>query len=299
MRDRSVLDRSGNPYKPSTTRSYEQAARTYLIPALGRLRLSDVRRADVQALVEQLRAKGLQPSTIHNKLDPLRVVYRRAVRDDLVAVDPTVELELPRIRGRREHVAAPPHAEALLEALPVAERALWATALYAGLRVGELRALRWRDIDFDAGVIRVERGWDDVEGEQEVKTDAGRRVVPLAGRLRAELAAHKLRGGRRAAELVFGRTGSSAFVRTTVRRRALEAWKAARLQSLTPHEARHTCASYLIAAGLNAKQVQTYIGHSDVRTTFNVYGHLLPGDEAGAAAQIDAFLGVPRAGGAS
>ncbi len=65
-----------------------------------------------------------------------------------------------------------------------------------------------------------------------------------------------------------------------------------RLEPLTPHEARHTCASYLIAAGLNPKQVQTYIGHSDVRTTFNVYGHLLPGDEATAAAQLDALLGT-------
>jgi integrase len=64
------------------------------------------------------------------------------------------------------------------------------------------------------------------------------------------------------------------------------------LEPLTPHEARHTCASYLIAAGLNPKQVQTYIGHSDVRTTFNVYGHLLPGDEATAAAQLDALLGT-------
>jgi integrase len=247
---------------------------------------------------------------VHNKLDPLRVVYRRAIRADLVTIDPTLELELPRIRGHRDRVAAPVDAEILLEALPAAERALWTTAFYAGLRVGELRALRWTDVDFDAGVIRVERGWDDVEGEQEVKSDAGRRVVPLAGRLRQELAAQKLRTGRGAGQLVFGRTAALPFVRSTARARALRAWEhanariredaeqrgekvddAALLAPLTPHEARHTCASYLIAAGLNAKQVQTYIGHSDVRTTFNVYGHLLPGDESGAAAQLDAYLG--------
>jgi len=64
------------------------------------------------------------------------------------------------------------------------------------LRIGELRALRWARVDFDAGLIRVERGWDDVEGEIEVKTGAGRRVVPLAGVVRRELAALKLRTGR-------------------------------------------------------------------------------------------------------
>jgi len=66
------------------------------------------------------------------------------------------------------------------------------------------------------------------------------------------------------------------------------------LTPLTAHEARHTCASYLIAAGLNPKQVQTYIGHSDVRTTYNIYGHLLPGDEREAAARLDVCLDGPQ-----
>jgi integrase len=71
---------------------------------------------------------------------------------------------------------------------------------------------------------------------------------------------------------------------------------------LTPHEARHCAASYLIAAGLNAKELSVYIGHSDVRTTFNRYGHsdvrttfnrhghLMPGGERAAVAKLDAFL---------
>jgi integrase len=62
------------------------------------------------------------------------------------------------------------------------------------------------------------------------------------------------------------------------------------LEPLTPHQARHSCASYLIAAGLNAKQLSTCVGHSDIRTTYNVYGHLMPGGEAEATAQLDAFF---------
>ena len=61
-------------------------------------------------------------------------------------------------------------------------------------------------------------------------------------------------------------------------------------EPLSPHEARHTCASYLIAAGLNDMQLQRYIGHSDVRTTKNVYGHLFPGDRERVAAALDAYL---------
>ena len=312
MRDDRVLDRSGKPYKPATIRSYERAARLDAIPFFGHRKLSDVRRRDVQAYVDHLRGRGLASSTVLNRLDVVRVLYRRAVRDERIAVDPCMNLELPAVRPERRTVAGVDRAAALLAALPDAERAMWATGVYAGLRRGELRALRWDAVDFEAGVIRVERGWDDVEGEQDPKSYAGRRVVPIAGVLRRELAAHKLRTGRGTAELVFGRTATSPFIPSTARHRALKAWgwklvttktetgqrrttweKARKdaLEPLTPHEARHTCASYLIAAGLNPKQVQTYIGHSDVRTTFNVYGHLLPGDEVTAAAQLDALLG--------
>ena len=80
----------------------------------------------------------------------------------------------------------------------------------------------------------------------------------------------------------------------TFRRRARKAWKAAGLDPLTPHECRHTCASYLIAAGVNDMQLTRYIGHTDARTTKNIYGHLFPGDAQQAAAQLDAYLDGSR-----
>jgi len=297
MRSGRVLDRSGKPYKPATIRSYERAARLDAVPLLGVMRLSDVHRRDVQRYIDDLRRRGLAPSTVLNRLDVVRVLFRRAVRDELITVDPCRNLELPAVRGRRRTIASPGRAAELIDALPEAERAFWATAFYAGLRRGELRALRWEDVDMAGGIICVRRGWDDVEGEIDPKSYAGARTVPVAGALRRELAAYKLHSGRGPQDLVFGRTAQEPLVPTTIRSRARRAWAHAGLAALTPHEARHTCASYLIAAGLNPKQVQTYIGHSDVRTTFNIYGHLLDGDEAKAAAQLDALLeGSPARG---
>lgn len=314
MRSGEVLDRTGRPYKPSTIRSYEQALDGYVRPELGRRRLSDVRRKDVQALVNRWRAEGLAPGTIRNKLDPLRVIYRQAIENEDMALDadPTKHLKLPANRGRRDRIETPARAAKLIAALPESDRAMWATAFYAGLRRGELRALRWRDVDFDQGVVHVRHGWDDVEGEQETKSDAGVRRVPLAGALRRELAAHKLRTGRADDGLAFGRTATAPFIPSTTRRRARTAWgwkqvsikdpepggartvwvksREDALEPLTPHEARHCCASYLIAAGVNAKELSEYIGHSDIRTTFNLYGHLLPGGEKEAVAKLDALL---------
>ena len=68
------------------------------------------------------------------------------------------------------------------------------------------------------------------------------------------------------------------------------AWEVAGLSGLTLHEARHTFASLMIAAGANAKQIQTYMGHASISITYDLYGHLLPGDEAQAAALLDAYL---------
>ena len=114
-------------------------------------------------------------------------------------------------------------AEALIGALAGDEhdeRALGACAFY-GLRRGELRAVRWSDVDFAAGMIHVVRGWDDADGPITTKSLAGERRGPLAGQLRKLLIAHKLTSKRHGADLVFGRTATLPFISSTVRARAL------------------------------------------------------------------------------
>jgi integrase len=293
--DGSILDRSGKPYKPSTARGYEQMLRCYILPALGPRKLSAVQRRDIQDFADALRAQGLSPSTINNIVDPLRVIFRRAIRRDEIAIDPTNDLDMPAIRGRRERIEPREKAHELLAALPASERAFWATAFFCGLRRGELRGLQWLHVDFGAGVVRVERSWDPVKGPVDVKTGAGHRAVPMAFAARRELIAHKARTDRDGEGLVFGRTRTEAFFASTIRARANKAWKAAGLEPITPHEARHCAISYFIAAGLDWKQISTWAGHGDVRQTWNRYGHLIPGGEEAAAARLDAYLEPPDA----
>jgi integrase len=111
-----------------------------ILPRLGHLRLSAVTRAAVQDFADELTAQGLSASTVQNTLDPLRVIFRRAIRRDVVAVDSTEHLELRRPKGRRERIATPAEAVALLAPLPDFERVLYATATYTSMRRRELRA---------------------------------------------------------------------------------------------------------------------------------------------------------------
>jgi integrase len=193
-------------------------------------------------------------------------------------------------------------AAVLIDALPNEhDRAVWATALYAGLRLGELQALRDDDVDLQAGLIRVERTWDKLEGDIDPKSRSGRRKVPIVAALRAHLAAHKLRRGNEGG-FFFG-SGKRPFDRAMLIKRSERAWAAAavgvfltgrplpvELDQIGLHEARHTCASIFIAAGVNVKVLSTYLGHSSIQITLDRYGHLMPGSESEAVGLVDTHL---------
>jgi integrase len=287
----AIRNRSGDVYKPSAIRGYEAALRLRVKPDIGHARLSDVRRTDLQAFVERLVAFGHDPSTIQVTLMPLRAIYRRAIAQGLVEVNPTTGLELPAVRSKRDRIASPEEAAALIAALPRQDRGLWATAMYAGLRRGELMALRWADVDLGAGLVRVERSWDAKEGFIEPKSAVGRRTVPIAAVLRRYLVEHRL-ASVHTEGLVFGKTAGEPFSPTAVRERSKGAWKQAEMTPITLHESRHTFASLMIAAGVNAKALSTYMGHANISITLDRYGHLMPGNEVEAAGMLDRYLGT-------
>jgi integrase len=277
----------GDPYKPSVLRTYESALRLRILPTIGGAKLGDIKRKDIKRLVDEMLAAGASASLIRNTFVPLRVIYGRAIEDGDVHVNPVSGVRLPRVRGRSERIATPSEAAALLAALDH-DRALWATAFYAGLRRGELLALDWRRVDLARGEIRVERSWDTQAGFVAPKSDAGNRVVPIVGELRDVLLAHRL--ATWSDGLVFGASPMTVAGPTGIRGRALRAWHKAGLEPIGLHEGRHTFASICIAASVNAKSIQEYMGHSSIEVTFDLYGHLMPGAHSEAVNLVDAYL---------
>lgn len=282
-----VRNRSGEVYKPSVLRGYEQKFRLHIYPAIGHVQVGDVRVRHVQRLVDQLVADGVAASSVRNTVNPLRALYKDLIRRELVSQDPCVAVALPSGEAARDRIASVPEALALIEALPEEDRPLWATAFFAGLRRGELMALRWCDVDWKARIITVSRSYDPGSGGHFVapKTKKGARSVPMPEILVQYLATDLTIMG----ELCFGRPSGKPFGNWAIVR-AHDRWKAAGLEPINLHECRHTYASLMIAAGVNIGTVSDYMGHASVTITLDRYRHLMPGNELEAMGLLNDYV---------
>lgn len=290
-----IRNRSGRVFKPSAVRGYRTALKR-AGDYFGAVRLDRWTLPDLQLYVDY-RARKAAPSTVHNDVIALRALYAWARRrhHGLGERDAFKGLLLPRGETARERIAAPAEMSLLVAALPDDDRALMAVAAYAGLRRGEGMALAREHVDLKARVIRVRRAWD--PGSRSFvapKTDAAVRDVPIVGRLAVILEDHLARMPEGRQLLFAGTRGSGASTRPMSEgaflKRARKRWDDLELNPIGLHEARHTYASVAIAAGVNAKTLCTYMGHSSITVTFDRYGHLMPGSEIEALELMDAFL---------
>jgi integrase len=173
----------------------------------------------------------------------------------------------------------------VLEAAGLIYRPILATAIFTGLRQGELLGLTWADVDFDAGLVRVRKqlGRDGVRVEPKT-AQAVRDVVmmPALGRL---LRAHKLASPYSgAADPVFASSAGTPHHYRNIGRRGLEkAVERAAIPAPNPrfHDLRHTAASLLVAEGLNVVFVSRQLGHASPDITLRVYAHLFDRAEHG------------------
>lgn len=297
-----VRDRSGHTYKPGTLREYARVLRLRVLSEFGSSQLAAITRGDLQAFIDRMLTEELAASTIRNTINPLQAIFRHAVRRELAPLNPTRDLELPVARGRRDRIATAVEASRLIEALPPEDQGLWATAFYAGLRRGELQALRGSDIDLKRSEIHVQRSWDQEEGPIPPKSKAGTRTVPLLAVLRPYF--EDAPSGH---DLVFGRSQDQPFDPKTIGGRAKRSWDDANaadsadarlrpaLDPMTLHECRHTFASLLIDAGVNPKAIQEFMGHATIEETFSRYGHLMPGARDQARELVDAYMSAATA----
>ncbi len=270
--------------RPRTRIGYEISLRRHVLPRLGRLPIAGVSEDHVARLIREMREAGLSAWTIRGTLTPLSLVLSYAVRRGLAPHNPVKRLEgneRPR-GGRREmRILDRDEIAALLEAADPAHRTLLATAVFSGLRRGELLGLLWREIDFEAGVIRVSRALDHEGRRVDPKTAGAVREVVLMPALARLLREHRLASPHsRDEDFVFAAASGRARDGRNVLRRGLgKAVERAGLGGderprLRFHDLRHTFASLVIAGGADVVWASGQLGHADPSITLRVYSHL-------------------------
>jgi integrase len=291
---------------PSTFAEYRRALLLHIGPRLGERTLASLRTEDVDVLIAALEADGKAAGTVRNIVTPLRKMLADAVRQGKLVANPAAKADLPPAQAFTGKEIPTGHTEAIRAALadlaamdPIRSEpdlffvCLFDVALGTGLRLGELRALRWRDIDRDRRLIRVERAYSRREVRQP-KSEAGVRSVPLFPSVDAafrELAARAVERDLYAPdELVFATIRGTPLHESNLNRRvwrpALERAGLAHV-GYRFHDLRHTCVSRLVAAGADVKLVQVVAGHASPLITLQRYSHLLDARVSEAAERFD------------
>jgi integrase len=294
-RDGKALNKRGQRYKRTAIADVEECLRVHVEPKFGSRRLADIRRGQVQALVDEL-TPTLSGSQVRAIVNSLRSLYRWAQDREIVSHDPAALVRLPAMNATPiERVASPAEFKVLLAALPLDVAVPYALAGYAMGRRAQITRLTWAEVDLEIGAIE----WG-VEWEAR-KYQASQRVVPIVAPLWTMLKRRKLEQGRPEDGLVcspLAGWGSSGRLNTGwLAIRARRTWEQAGLRPITLQEARHTAATWLDAAGVTPKVASVLMGHATpahqpgaASITLARYTHALPEDIEHARKQLDAYL---------
>jgi integrase len=271
--------------KPSTRQNIESELRVHLAPFFRGRALDAIGSEDVYDLVTVLEAGGLSPKSIRNVIGTLSALFNfaKAPQRRWASTNPCEGLDLPAVPEATEiRFLTLEEVDALIGHVrpgmfQAIDRAMFLTAAMTGLRKGELIALRWRDVDWTAGRIRVRQNY--VRGEFGTpKSKRSTRSVPMADEVAGALE-RLFRQSRWQADddLVFAHPQTGGTIpKANVTRRMRAALKAAKLDtSHTFHHLRHSFGTHMAAAGVPMRTLQEWMGHRDLATT-QIYADYAP-----------------------
>jgi integrase len=250
----------------------ETIIRVHLVPFFGDRKLREITPEHVSKFIAEKARDGLAPKTIVNLLGCLRTMLNFAVKWGYLEQNPVNQVEPPKVPQQDFDFYDPEEATQFLKAVEEHEPKwlpFFLTAFRTGMRLGELFGLRWKHVDFERGVIRVQASFD---GKVEGPPKNGRgRDIPMSPALKKAL--EPLKGKR--SDLVFPDRKGGYLNRNKVKWPFWRFTEKAKLRTIRMHDMRHSFASQLVIKNVHLKVVQDLLGHSDIRMTMR-YAHLAP-----------------------
>ena len=286
--------------KPSTRRAYTSMLTYQLIPAFGDLPLTALSVEDVNTWLRS-REGTLRIKTLRNNLGLLHKILEDAREGGYLGVNRLSRsraLRRPRVLREEDEteieVLTPAEINRLLDALEPAHYPIFFTAVCTGVRLGELLALQWGDLDETGHRVHVRR--TAYRGAFYVpKTKRSRRAIDVGDQLLGVLSRWRREQHGEAPPppeaLLFPSVTGAPLDPDALRKRVwAPALAKAGLRHVRIHSLRHTFASMLIAQGENPKYISTQLGHASVQITLDRYGHLFPDEKRSAATRLEAQL---------
>lgn len=291
-----------------------------IIPALGHLKLRDIRPLHIQRFIDDLSKREthldgkpgkLSPSTIRRYYTMVSSLMKSAYKLGLIGVNPAERerITLPKLEEEQTEIYSETELDKMLQALenePLMFRVLIHMALNTGCRRGELMGLKWSDIDFKTGVLTISRSNYKLTGDAEIKsksTKTGRSrtlVLPpyclrMLRRYRAEQDGYRLTLGDawHGDDWIFIQADGKPMYPTTPTQWFGKFQKCNDLPHRKFHALRHTSATLLLSNGTNIKNVASRLGHTQLKTT-NRYVHAVEQAERQAANTLELILGGRR-----
>ena len=228
--------------------------------------LVDVRAEQLRAFVAAEHRRGLSAKSLQRRLSACRSFYAWLLRHGRIAASPAAAIRAPKAPRKLPQVLDPDEVKVLVEVptdapLGLRDRALLELFYSSGLRLSELCALHWRDLDFDGGLVTV------------LGKGGKQRSVPMGSFARAALAAWQASTGAGRESPVFpGRNGPISPRAVQYRLRQL-AQRQGLFKRVHPHLLRHSFASHILESSGDLRGVQELLGHADIATT-QIYTHL-------------------------
>jgi len=288
--------------RPESYRRYQDFCRIHIIPELGSTRLAKLSPERVQSAYSRRLKAGLSGTSVQLMHGVLHKALDQAMRWELIPRNVADLVTAPRRSTPEMRTLSPEEANALLEAASGHRlEALYVLAITCGLRLGELQAVRWRDVDLEGARLRVTVTYQGmVDGKPvlaEPKTARSRREVHLSALAVAALRRHRLaqlEERMRAAnlwenhDLVFTNERGRPLDGNNFRQRTFAPLlERAGLPKIRFHDLRHTAATLLMSQGVPIKVASEMLGHADITTTLRTYSHVLPGMQQQAADAMD------------